>query len=273
MGLPVLRIAVPTKDGYVIPELFEWMMSALKLRGWQVDMEIVKDDPTMSTRNRLCARTLKSKADYLFTIDSDQIPYIDSDTRDSGIEFLLEDITREEVDTVSILTVRRTVNGPIPVIQKLTGPASSELYAEILKRPHGLHELVGGAMGGAGILMKRKVLQRFHDEEKLWFEDVWQMKRGIAFDAETGEDLWGTRVVGHDIRFYQRCHEFGFRSFVDTRVLWGHVKPVDIRDEFLRDMDQSSRIEALESAARILHGKLRMANNELSILKTGKVPA
>lgn len=273
MGLPVLHIAVPTPDGRVIDELFEWMMSALKTRGWQINMEIVKGQPSMSARNRLCRRFLESKADYLFTIDSDQIPYIDSDKRESGLEFLLEDITTDHVDTVSILTVRRTVNGPIPVIQKLTGPASSELYAEILQRPYGLHELVGGAMGGAGIIIKRRVIQKFWDTDTLWFEDVYQTKKGVVFDAETGEDLYGTRVVGHDIRFYQRCHEFGFRSFVDTRVLWGHLKELDLRDEFLRDMNQAKRIEALEKADRILHSKLRAATNELALLKNGKVPA
>lgn len=274
MGHPTIRLVVPIHPSQgVVPELFEWIVSVLRMRNWNVDYELVKGIPSMSARNRACRRALEAKVDYLFTIDSDQIPYVEADKRDSGLDWLLEDITRDEVDTVSVLTVRRTDHGPVPVCQRLTGPAESELYSEILQKPLGCHELVGGAMGGAGILMKRRVLQKFWDEEALWFEDIHQMRRGIAFDKDTGEDLWGTRVVGHDIRFYQRCHEFGFRSWVDTRVLWGHVKDADIREEFLRHVSLMNRNDKLVNVVKALREENDRIKTELSILKNGKVSA
>ena len=179
-----------------------------------------------------------------------------------SLDYRLDAIQRPEVDVVSILTVRRTLNGPVPVLQKITGPYSSELYAEILQRPPGLHELVNGAMGGAGILMKREVLQRFWDEETIWFKDVYQERHGVMFDEETGDDLFGSRILGHDIWFFNRCRELGLRCWVDTRVLWGHLKEVDLRDEFVRDMKDAARIERLER-------ELKLARSELSLLKNG----
>ena len=76
-----VSIFIPTHGG-INQSLFEWMLALLKRKDFRFDVGMMVDRPTMSSRNRLCYRTLKhSESDYMMTIDSDQVPYIDADKR------------------------------------------------------------------------------------------------------------------------------------------------------------------------------------------------
>lgn len=234
-------ISVPVDVvGGVESHLVEWMlaldMGAITIGDWRIIGSICRDRPVVSSRNRLVKRFLETDCDVLLTVDSDQIPFLGKGDKTGGLELLLDAIERPEVDIVNAITLRITDKGPAPVINKLTGPTSCELYTEILEQPRDLYELKEGAMGGAGLMVKRHVLEHFLKEEVMWFKDVFVEKRGQMYDEKSKKDLFGERVIGHDVWFFQRCHEFGFRSWVDTRVFWGHVKPSDLRAEFRREM-------------------------------------
>jgi len=234
-------VSVPCEpDGSIDAKLVEWMFHVTGNRvrkGWQVQPAICRDRPVVSSRNRIVKAFLDSDCDVLLTVDADQIPQIGKDEA-GGLDLLLAAIERDDVDIVNAITVRRTDSGPLPVINKMTGEYSAELHTDILSRPKGLHELTpDGVMGGAGIMVKRRVLEKFYEESVAWFRDVFVWDKGKKFDETSGKDLYGERLVGHDVWFFLRAAELGFRSWVDTRVFWGHVKAADLRAEFNREIE------------------------------------
>jgi len=242
-----LMLAVPCNpNGSIDANLVEWLMS-VKLDGWDIETHLERNAPVCQGRNSLVKKFLKSDCEVLMTIDSDQIPQSSSDVT-GGIKQLIEDIERDDVDVVNAITVRNTDEGPIPVIQKLREDYSGELHVEILSKQVGLHELgKQGVVGGAAIMVKRHVLEKFWDEDTPWFLDTMVTKKETEFSRRDGRDLFGERLIGHDYWFFMRCHEFGFRSWVDTRVFWGHVKSNDMRKEYLRDLKLMKQIDDLKA--------------------------
>lgn len=245
-----LMLAVPSSpEGAVDAHLVEWLLS-VRAEGWEIMRTLVRNKPVVQARNKLVKAFLETDADVLLTIDSDQIPQLSADDKQGGLDLLLEAIDRDDVDIVNAITVRSSTDGPVPVINK-SRPDSykCDLHIDILKKPTGLHELgKDGLMGAAAIMVKRHVLERFWNEDVPWFMDVFVDKKGTEFSMLDGRDLFGERLVGHDYWFFMRAHEFGFRSWVDTRVFWGHVKPCDMRSEYLRDLKLMKRIDKLEAA-------------------------
>jgi len=253
MSRKKLIVVIPTApNGSIDARLVEWMfiVSGDKIPGWTVQCVICREQPVVAARNRLVKHFLSTDGDVMLTIDSDQVPQLTEGDDNGGLGLLLEAIERDDVDIVNAITVRNTKDGPLPVINRMTGPVKAELHAEILQRKQGLHELgPDGVMGGAGIMVKRHVLQAFQDKEVLWFWDVFVEKQGKMRCEDTGKDLWGERLVGHDVWFFLQAHELGFRSWVDTRVFWGHVKTQDIRKEFNRDIELLTQIDNLKRKA------------------------
>lgn len=261
-----LVIAIPT-DERVDPYLFEWTIKALQTcpkLGFNVQLMLTVGKPVCHTRNKIARDFLNgTDADYLLSIDSDQVPYLDTEKRTDGLHLLLEDIQRDDVDVVHAVTVRNTAKGPVPICQKVVSGHETTIYGEILEPPGACKEITNtGVMGGAGFLVKRHVIQKFWDADILPFKDVFAEKKGTRFDKDTGEDLWGNRIIGHDIWFCLQCHELGARSWVDTRVFWGHRKMVDMKDDFMREM--AHVVEKSE-----LKKKLQLASQELALLKNG----
>jgi hypothetical protein len=255
--LSKLHLSVPVAPmGGIDAHLVEFLFSpeTNNIKGWDITRSICRDRPVVSTRNRLVKRFLDdTDADVLLSIDSDQIPFTHADDRLGGLDKLLEAINRDDVDVVNAITLRITDKGPCPVIYKIpdmeNDQSNGELYAEILSRPRGLHELKNGVVGGAGIMVPRYVLERFREEGVPWFWDV--------FDEDPKSDTFGERKIGHDVWFFLKCHEFGFRPWVDTRLFWGHVKPSDLRAEFRREMDHLGAAYSARKSPEILASVLR----------------
>jgi hypothetical protein len=250
-----LLVSCPVSpDGGMHPDLVQWMfhVAASEYPGWDVTLSVCKDRPVVQSRNRLVKQFLETDADVLMTVDSDQVPQIDGDAA-GGFKALLSAIERSDVDIVNAITVRRTDNGPLPVLSRMTGEYSAELYQEILDAPIGLHELTpNGVMGGAAIMVKRHVCEKFLAEGVPWFKDVFEWRVGAKRDEFSGKDLFGERYIGHDIWFFQRAYELGFRAWVDTSVFWGHVKPCDLRDEFNREMELRWEATAAQTLPRAM---------------------
>ena len=255
--LSKLLISVPVSpSGGIQSHLVEWMNTPeiRQIPGWEVTHSICRDRPVVSTRNRLIKAFLDdSDCDVLLSIDSDQIPFIGANDRLGGLDKMLEAINRDDVDVVNAITLRITDKGPCPVIYKIpdmvNDKSTGELYTEILSKPRGLHELKNGVVGGAGIMVPRYVLERFREEGVPWFWDV--------FDEDPESESFGERKIGHDVWFFLKCHEFGFRPWVDTSLFWGHVKPSDLRAEFRREMDHLGSTYAARKSPEILAGVLR----------------
>jgi hypothetical protein len=244
-----LMLAVPCNPmGAVDANLVEWLMHT-RLDGWDMETHLERNAPVCQARNVLVKKFLASKCEVLLTIDSDQIPQSSSD-KTGGIQLLLDDISREDVDIVNAITVRNSEDGPIPVIQKVREDYSAEIHTEILSQPVGLHELKGkGVVGGAAIMVKRRVLEAFLEAEIPWFMDVFVDRPAVEFSKQDGRDLFGERLIGHDYRFFMEAHKLGFRSWVDTRVFWGHVKANDMRKEYLRDLKMMKEIDKLRGVS------------------------
>jgi hypothetical protein len=269
-----LRISIPVNPmGGIESHLVEWVFCAeleamLNARGWDLERTICRDRPVVSTRNRLIKQFLDtSDADVLMTIDSDQVPQSGAKDMIAGMDRLIDAIALDSVDVVNAITLRGTERGPLPVISKITGPLKGELFTEILQKPRGLHELRTednfGVMGGAAIMVKRKVLETFREKEILWFWDVFAEKQGEHFDELSGEDTWGQRLIGHDYWFFNKCHELGFRCWVDTKSFWGHIKPCDLRAEFRREMDSLRSLNEAREAPTKMAEMLRELWGEL----------
>ena len=254
--LSKLLISVPVSPtGGIQSHLVEWMNQPeiRAIDGWQVTHSICRDRPVVSTRNRLVKKFLdESDCDVLLSIDSDQIPFTNAKDKLGGLDRLLTAINRDDVDVVNAITLRITEKGPCPVIYKIPDmddQQTGELYTDILTARRGLHELKQGAVGGAGIMVPRYVLERFREEGVPWFWDV--------FDEDPKSDTFGERLIGHDIWFFLRCHDFGFRPWVDTGLFWGHVKPSDLRAEFRREMDLLGAVAAARRSPELLAVLLR----------------
>ncbi len=249
-----LMVVVPTaENGSIDGRLVEWMFTVCtdQPKGWEIKTVINRQSPVVSARNSLVRHFLSTDCDVMFTIDSDQVPQLTKDSDDGGLRQMLAALERDDVDIVTPITVRITDDGPLPVINKMQPGNKAVLHADILSRPQGLHELSpDGTIGGAGVMVKRKVLEAFDEHGVPWFWDVFVEQKGKVFDEITDEDLYMTRIVGHDIWFFLRAYELGFRAWVDTRVFWGHIKTLDIRDEFIRDLGYLKRIEKLNAEKR-----------------------
>ncbi len=276
-----LRISVPVNPmGGVESHLVEWMFSPELVamgaaRGWIIEKSICRDRPVVSTRNRLVKYFLdKTDCDVLLTIDSDQVPQSGAKDMIGGLDRMLDAIERPDVDVVNAITLRGTERGPLPVINKITAPFKAELFTEILDQPQGLYELktkdYNGVMGGAGIMVKRNVLETFRKKNIFWFKDVFCENQGEHFDELSGEDNWGTRLIGHDYWFFNQCHELGFRCWVDTRNFWGHIKPCDLRAEFRREMDSLKSLNEARKVPALMAEMLRILWGQIHGFKGGE---
>ena len=279
-----LLISVPVEpDGNVVVHLAAWLqLLRHETKGWDIDIDIayVQAKPVASTRNRQVREFLLGECDYFLTIDNDAVP----DTE--GLRLLMEDIRKPEVDLVVGYSFLVAPDGPVPVVQKYHEDGSWEVHEDILSRDRGLHEIPDGGGGAHCLMSKRSTLERFFAGRVVWFKDVLRdhsLERpqltkllehykdnpaGIYEDLEQylacADQYWnldraGDRMVGQDTWHFLRARELGMRTWVDTRVCWGHMKFSDIRAEFI--------------ATNNLRYELELARKELSLLKNGKLEA
>jgi hypothetical protein len=223
-----LTVPVPP-NGVVSGELAFWLPEVyrtLTAKGWDVVLHRQVGKTTCSSRNLQCHAALQSECDTALFIDNDAVPDME------GLLLLLDAIEKPEVDIVggwSLMSGGKNPGNPV-----ILGPADPEdfqgeegpalpVQLELAHDP-GLHEITGGGLGAHCLMVTRKVLEKFKARKTLWFEDIYYT------DPEKDGGKYGTRRWGHDVLFCIRAAGMGFRVWVDSRVFWGHIKPVDLRD-------------------------------------------
>lgn len=222
-----ILISIPVEPyGSIQAHLVEWLLDVTMHPdvlgdGVEVGVVIARDKPTASCRNSQMKRFLETNADAIFCIDSDMIP------RPEAVRYLMDHFGRDDVDVLCGIAHQKTKGGPMPVLYKF-GEHGAKTDADLLdKNPDfGPFEMVEGGTGAACMLIKRRAVERFHEDGVVWFKDV-------LYEDPT-HPKFGRRQYGHDAWFFLRCHDYGLRCWIDTRAHFGHVKPGDLLDEASR---------------------------------------
>ena len=214
-----LLVSVPTgPEGSINHALFKFGidLSAHGIEGWDIRVDAVSQRPVAATRNRQIREFLwETDADYLLCIDDDMVPGV------ADLAEMLKEIVRPDVDVVSAMTLRQDAGGPTPVVFQFKGDGCT-LNEEILSKEGGMYEIVNGGVPGACLLAPRYVYQDMYDKGILWHED-------ILFKDPADKKKFGNRKIGHDQRFCMNCNEMGFRTWIRSDIMWGHLKTLDLR--------------------------------------------
>jgi hypothetical protein len=248
MNLPKIRISIPvglngTLD-HRIGVFLWWLGKERDGKTCDIELEITADKPVCQTRNRQSRHFLKGEADHVLFMDRDCIPDL------HGFDLLVEAIQKPDVDAVAGWSVMHWQdNKCVPMIINPKGMTEDKKHAEIdtniLGLDPGLYDISGRGVATHCLMVSRHVLQKFWDDGTIWFEDI------LCSDPKE-EDKFGARIYGHDILFCTRMVEKGFKLWLDTRVFWGHVKPIDMRSWFLDNILRQQEIHSHANVVRVL---------------------
>jgi hypothetical protein len=196
-----------------------------------------------STRNRQVHEFLATDADVLVTVDSDAIPDLD------GMKLLVDAIRRDDVDVAAGWSLMQcdAESGGVPNIFTAHDEKANGRFLDpgIAHGKPGLHEFKGGAVGAHCVAIKRRVLEAMKEKGIIWFEDEFHRDTSLG-------DKFGTRKSGHDLLFFRRAQELGFRCWLDNRVFWGHVKETDLRDAYRQITSLYDEIASFRHIAQLL---------------------
>lgn len=240
----ILYLSVP-HDGYYRPEITQFRDATsawLKSRGDTLIWDPVRDRPTMACRNNQIRRFLETPATVFLTMDWDCNPFRNGIPDIDGLSWMLDSMKKPEIDVVYGWTLIYTGEHMVPCVMKQTvgrGVWPLDFAMPYEKEP--LHDLQGGAVGSHCFMAKRKVFLGMIAPGKLWFDDVHER------DPESPK--YGGRIQGHDVSFCRQAQDRGFRLWLDNRILWGHMKEVDLRwvHDLVRELTR--RIDAHQTVA------------------------
>ena len=222
-------------------------------RGIKFTHNLVPAKPNTTTRNIQCNEFLWGypDADAVAFCDADAIPDVPS------FLLLLDAIEREDVD---ICYGWSLIYSDGELRPNVTGPPNAEQHGARKTdtvTPHrvgGLYEITGGAAGSHCMIVKRRVIATMVEKDIPPFEDIFY--RDHDAEPEAIQKEWryrfGTRKRGHDFLLAERAAELGFRIWLDNRVYWGHVKPVDLRDWYDQVHAMSVNVRAQLPAINLL---------------------
>ena len=198
---PIIDVCV-LHTGWVRYEVVAYLVNILGARTHSLIIRMSHAQPVAHNRNKIAQSFLRSDADYLLMIDSDQA--IDCD---------LLKYAKNDLDIVGF---------PSPVF-KVDQPADPIKWNLWMENEKG--ERTGGAIradqplvqvagvGTGAILIARRVLE--HPDMRAPFMDRWD------------ED--GIRTESEDYTFCQRARAAGFEIWAATDSLIGHIKEVDLK--------------------------------------------
>lgn len=155
--------------------------------------------PIDLARNELARKAIEVKSDYVWWLDSDMIPEDDT----------LEKLIKSEKDIVGALCYTR--NPPYkPVLRKLEkiGSAYNFEFVDTVEK----NKLVETDATGFGcLLMKTDVLKKISEKSSPLFEFSEMITPS------------GTKYLSEDILFCIKAKEFGYKIFVNTNTVCGHI--------------------------------------------------
>lgn len=164
----------------------------------------------------------KTNGDVLWQIDSDMDPTVEG-REDNFVPQIIEAMGREDVDILTGFYFRMSADGPVPSLAHPKG--KDHILEEVFKKPPGLHHVPGLRAGGACLLVKRHVFEDMREKGHVWFRDEWE---------DEDKEKWGSLKSSEDTVFFHYAQECGHKVWIDTRLVWGHIKPLDMRDELRR---------------------------------------
>ena len=224
---PLIQIAIPTEiNGVVQGHVMDWVIRLQSFIGeFRLDRRAAGVNDVPYVRNLVCLRFLQGDADVLWFVDSDMDPRLGSAQADQhgGAPYMVEDLMRDDVDVVSGVSFRIGERGPSPCLSSPKGMPG--VVESVMSQPRGLVDGKDIETGGACLAIKRHVLEAFLEKKHLWFEDHLERENPRR---------WGLMNLTEDRHFIRTAKELGFKFWVDTRICWGHIKPLDLREELWR---------------------------------------
>lgn len=232
-------VAMPVEiNGPVVCHMAAWLVRLGCYFGDRVGIDFGYGNDVAHVRNMLIHRFLKDKSyDVIWFVDSDMDPRLGGDRDNGGITYFREAMERDDVDVLSGVSFRwGGKDGPIPCVVHRDG--LNAVRDRIFGLEPGLHQVKDIVTGGACIAVKRHVLVDFLKHRKLWFR----------FNLEDEDPRrWGLLRSSEDVHFIRTAEELGHRVWIDTRVQWGHIKPLDMRDELERSRRLLEDAKALKA--------------------------
>lgn len=162
---------------------------------YPVEWLLIGQSLIYDSREMMAEKMLKDGYDYLFFLDSDMEPPDD----------IIPRLMAHDKPIVSAAAHKR-MPPCNPAFYKRCSPGYTEVYHDY---PKGLLEVEG--VGMACALIRREV---FEQTPKPWFFPM----------PDTGEDL----------AFCIRAREAGFKMYVDTNIICGHVTSFPVTEEHYR---------------------------------------
>jgi len=220
-------VSVPhEKNGPFVAPLVFWLLRlpASFVHGHQLVFDSTPGGEynVASSRNRTVRRFLESDCDWLWMIDADMDPWIDG-LDGIGVQSVLDAMHKPDVDILTGFFFRMDKDGPVPSLTSSRG--KKYITGEILSKPPGLYHVPTLAAGGACLAVKRHVFEDMLEKDVLWFQNEL---------VEDDKEKWGDLKSSEDTWFFHYAQECGHKVWIDTNLVWGHVKPLDMRDELRR---------------------------------------
>jgi hypothetical protein len=217
----------------IVSDLVWWLVTLPNhFRGGQCLVDCVPSGEygAAVARNTIVRRFLSTNCDWLWMVDSDMHPGIHGEL-DGGTRWVIEAMERDDVDVLTGFFFRMSEKGPVPSVS--TSRSRDYLDRAVFGKPPGLHQVDDLRAGGACLAIKRRVVETMLEKRVLWFKDVLE---------ETDPEKWGDILISEDVWFFNESQRLGFKTWIDTRLVWGHVKPLDMRDELERTNERVGRI-------------------------------
>lgn len=223
-------LAIPHEEnGPIVAPLHFWTLNLPRF--FKPGNLLVDDTPggeykVSSARAAIVRRFLKTECDWLWMVDADMDPWVNGlKPNPAGVPLVIEAMERDDVDVLTGFFFRMggEDKGPIPSVAHRNG--RDTVMREVFAKPPGLHHVPGLTAGGACLAVKRHVFEDFLAKKVLWFRDEWE---------ESDPENWNALRTSEDTWFFYNAQELGHRIWIDTRLAWGHIKPIDMRDEARR---------------------------------------
>lgn len=242
LGEKKCYFAIPHEENAPIAAPLAWWLIQLpysfRYGHLFIDTHPGGDYKVSSARNAITRRFLAKKDphvfDWLWMADSDMHPWVQGlRPAPDGVQHVVAAMERDDVDVLTGFFLRMGELGPVPSVASRHG--RDDVVRNVFSRPPGLHEVHGLTSGGACLAAKRHVFERMLEKRVLWFRDEWE---------DEDPENWGALKTSEDTWFFYQAQELGFRIWIDTRLAWGHIKPMDMRDELRRSRDLIGRVTA-----------------------------
>lgn len=203
---PSVMIAVPTANitGYMAGRLFDFLHAAKASLNYEVDIIRIEQNPVDVARNFIADFFLKSGMDWLLMVDDDTIPPM----------IALDMINHNKPFCAGITYIYR--NGDL-VLNAFKKEENKPGYIPVANIEFtGLHSL--DAVGTACVLIHKSVFSKISKP---------------YFSTELVADKSG-KTKGEDLYFCDKLKEAGIPVMIDSNVICGHMKTVDLASMALR---------------------------------------